>query len=98
MVGVLPEPRSERCSEQYSRVAGVRQMSKPVLPYPARCNRAAVDGQRGQLVQEIVGQRLPQDEIAMYPILEAVNAYATLGEITGVFGQVFGEYQEPVFF
>ncbi len=34
----------------------------------------------------------------MLPILEAVNAYATLGEITGVFRQVFGEYQEPVFF
>jgi len=34
----------------------------------------------------------------MYPILEAVNAYATLGEITGVLRQVFGEYQEPVFF
>jgi methylmalonyl-CoA mutase N-terminal domain/subunit len=34
----------------------------------------------------------------MYPILDAVNACATLGEITGVFRQVFGEYQEPVFF
>ena len=34
----------------------------------------------------------------MYPILDAVNAYATLGEITNVFRQVFGEYQEPVFF
>jgi len=34
----------------------------------------------------------------MPPILEAVNVYATLGEITGVFRAVFGEYQEPVFF
>jgi methylmalonyl-CoA mutase, N-terminal domain len=34
----------------------------------------------------------------MYPILDAVNCYATLGEITGVFREVFGEYQEPVFF
>jgi methylmalonyl-CoA mutase N-terminal domain/subunit len=34
----------------------------------------------------------------MHPILEAVTAYATLGEITGVFREVFGEYQEPVFF
>jgi len=34
----------------------------------------------------------------MGPILDAVNAYATLGEITGVFRRVFGEYQEPVFF
>ena len=34
----------------------------------------------------------------MYPILDAVNAYATLGEVVGVFRRVFGEYQEPVFF
>ncbi len=34
----------------------------------------------------------------MSAILEAVKVYATLGEITGVFRQVFGEYQEPVFF
>jgi methylmalonyl-CoA mutase N-terminal domain/subunit len=34
----------------------------------------------------------------MPPILEAVSAYATLGEITGVFRQVFGEYHEPVVF
>jgi methylmalonyl-CoA mutase N-terminal domain/subunit len=34
----------------------------------------------------------------MYPILDAVTAYATLGEITGVLRDVFGEYQEPVFF
>ena len=33
----------------------------------------------------------------MVPILDAVRAYATLGEIMGVFRQVFGEYREPVF-
>ena len=31
----------------------------------------------------------------MYPILEAVRAYATIGEICGVLRQVFGEYQAP---
>ena len=30
-------------------------------------------------------------------ILEAVNAYCTLGEICGVMREVFGEYQEPSF-
>ena len=30
-------------------------------------------------------------------ILEAVRAYASLGEITAVLGQVFGSYQEPTF-
>ncbi len=34
----------------------------------------------------------------MEPILEAVCAYATLGEITDVFREVFGEYEEPVYF
>lgn len=33
----------------------------------------------------------------MYPILDAVRAYATLGEIVGVFRRVFGEYREPAF-
>jgi len=36
------------------------------------------------------------DSNLMYPILDAVRAYATLGEIMGVFRQVFGEYREPV--
>jgi methylmalonyl-CoA mutase N-terminal domain/subunit len=32
----------------------------------------------------------------MPPILDAVRAYATLGEITDVFREVFGLYHEPV--
>jgi methylmalonyl-CoA mutase N-terminal domain/subunit len=31
----------------------------------------------------------------MYPILEAVRAYCTLGEIAGVLKEIFGEYREP---
>jgi len=38
------------------------------------------------------------DENLMYPILEAVSNYATLGDVCGVLREVFGEYQEPVFF
>jgi len=34
----------------------------------------------------------------MEPILEAVRAYATLGEIAGAMKDVFGEYKEPVAF
>jgi methylmalonyl-CoA mutase N-terminal domain/subunit len=34
----------------------------------------------------------------MPPILECVAAYATLGEISDVFREVFGEYHEPVYF
>ncbi|MFZ2487194.1 MAG: methylmalonyl-CoA mutase family protein [Anaerolineae bacterium] len=34
----------------------------------------------------------------MPPILECVEAYATLGEITDVFREVFGVYHEPAYF
>jgi len=37
-----------------------------------------------------------RDANLMYPILDAVRVYATLGEIMGVFRQAFGEYREPV--
>ena len=36
-------------------------------------------------------------ENLMPHILDAVRAYASLGEICGVFREVFGEYREPVF-
>jgi methylmalonyl-CoA mutase N-terminal domain/subunit len=34
----------------------------------------------------------------MYPILKAVKAYATIGEIIGVGREVFGEWKEPTLF
>ncbi|MCX7854307.1 MAG: methylmalonyl-CoA mutase family protein, partial [Caldilineales bacterium] len=37
-------------------------------------------------------------ENLMPPIIAAVKTYATLGEITDVFREVFGVYHEPVFF
>ncbi|MBM4464214.1 MAG: methylmalonyl-CoA mutase [Chloroflexi bacterium] len=52
---------------------------------------------------ELVAQRLEAlreaaqgTENLMPYILDAVRAYATLGEICGVFREVFGEYREPV--
>ncbi|RMG60047.1 MAG: methylmalonyl-CoA mutase [Deltaproteobacteria bacterium] len=38
------------------------------------------------------------DENVMYPILEAVEAYATVGEISDVMRKVFGEYASRTFF
>ncbi|MFO7991451.1 MAG: methylmalonyl-CoA mutase family protein [Thermoplasmata archaeon] len=38
------------------------------------------------------------DENTMPIILECAKAYATLGEITDVFREVFGEYEEPVIY
>ncbi|MCX8015014.1 MAG: methylmalonyl-CoA mutase family protein, partial [candidate division WOR-3 bacterium] len=37
-------------------------------------------------------------ENIMYPILDAVRAYATLGEICGAMKEVFGTYKEPPMF
>ncbi len=39
-----------------------------------------------------------EDENVMPYLIDAAHAYATLGEIMDVFRDVFGEYQEPVFF
>jgi len=36
-----------------------------------------------------------EDNNVMPPLLKAVKSYATLGEITGVFKGIFGEFQEP---
>ncbi len=38
------------------------------------------------------------DENVMPAILQAVHADATLGEVTGVFREVFGEYKDPAIF
>ena len=32
---------------------------------------------------------------SMYPLIDAVSAYATLGEIVGVGREVFGTFKEP---
>ena len=36
-----------------------------------------------------------EDANSMYPLMDAVAAYATLGEIVQVGREVFGEYREP---
>ncbi|MGH7424313.1 MAG: methylmalonyl-CoA mutase family protein, partial [Candidatus Methylomirabilales bacterium] len=35
------------------------------------------------------------EENLMEPILDAVKAYATIGEICGLLREVFGEYKPP---
>ena len=64
----------------------------------ARLNRV-----RSERDQELVARRLAElraaaqgDANMMYPIIEAVRAYATLGEICDVLREVFGVYQELV--
>ncbi|HLE91665.1 MAG TPA: methylmalonyl-CoA mutase family protein [Anaerolineales bacterium] len=45
---------------------------------------------------EKVRDAASSDQNLMPSLLEAVRAYATLGEITGVLKEVFGEFSEPV--
>lgn len=52
-----------------------------------------------QLVDETLKtlkEKANTDENLMYYILDAVKAYATLGEICGVLREVFGEYEQSV--
>ena len=63
------------------------------------CVRAERDGATVQAsLRRLADAAFDGKTNLMYPILDAVNTYATLGEITGVFRQAFGEYQETASF
>ncbi len=47
---------------------------------------------------ELLRSTAQSDENTMPVILECAKAYATLGEITDVFREVFGEYDEPIIY
>lgn len=49
-------------------------------------------------IAEVARQPAGSDANLMPPIIEAVSAYATIGEICGVLREVFGEYAEPTTF
>jgi methylmalonyl-CoA mutase N-terminal domain/subunit len=53
------------------------------------------DNERTGVALEALRQAARGTENTMPFILDCVRAYATLGEIMGVFRQVFGEYREP---
>jgi methylmalonyl-CoA mutase N-terminal domain/subunit len=57
--------------------------------------RVERDNEQVDLSLNALRNAAEDDENTMPYILDAVRAYATLGEITDVFRQVFGEYREP---
>ena len=72
-------------------------------PEGERRQNARLQRVRAERDNQAVSERLAALETAargtenlMPFILDAVRAYATLGEICGVFRKVFGEYREPV--
>lgn len=58
--------------------------------------RARRDDERVQVALARVRAACEGSDNVMPPILDAVRAYATLGEICGVMREVFGEYQQSV--
>ena len=49
-------------------------------------------------IEDVAREEASDDNNLVEPILEAVKAYATVGEICGVFRKIWGEYREPVAF
>ncbi|RME63429.1 MAG: methylmalonyl-CoA mutase [Caldilineae bacterium] len=78
----LLEMDVEGYKRQIERLHGVRR---------ERDNRAVV-----QRLRELEQAARQEDHNLMYPILEAVNEYATLQEMMDVLRDVWGEYEEPV--
>jgi len=66
----------------------------------ARLNRLRAERDNGRVQKTLaeLADYARSDENLMPPIIETVSAYATLGEITDVFREVFGDYHEPVYF
>jgi methylmalonyl-CoA mutase N-terminal domain/subunit len=59
--------------------------------------RAGRDARRAETALDAVRRACASDENLMPPVLEAVRAEATLGEICQVFRTVFGEHQDPAY-
>jgi methylmalonyl-CoA mutase N-terminal domain/subunit len=58
--------------------------------------RARRDNARVETTLRTVEETARSDRNLLPVILEAVKAYATVGEISGALRRVFGEYQESV--
>jgi methylmalonyl-CoA mutase N-terminal domain/subunit len=58
--------------------------------------RQSRNQQRWQLALESLRQAAAEKENLMPTIINAVKAYATVGEICNALKEVFGEYQEPL--
>jgi len=65
-----------------------------------RVKRLRADRDNGRVKKSLSAVRAASrgKDNLMQPILEAVRAYSTLGEILGVLREEFGEYQDPAYF
>ncbi len=60
--------------------------------------RAQRDPKAVERSLERLAQAAERDANLMEPMLEAVRAYATLGEIRHALERIYGRFREPVFF
>ena len=62
-----------------------------------RLDRLKAERDHDRVVKNLAGLKhmAKGDGNLMIPILDAVRAYATLGEICDVLREVFGEYRQP---
>ena len=61
----------------------------------ASCALAAIR-QRWQRALEALRKAAIEKDNLMPPLIDAVKAYATVGEICNALKEVFGEYEEPL--
>jgi methylmalonyl-CoA mutase N-terminal domain/subunit len=76
----------------YSEENAVRQIER------LRKIKAERDSSRVSRALERVRRDATGNLNLMPAVIEAVKAYATVGEITATLKEVYGEYQEPVYF
>lgn len=72
---------------------GVRQI-EALRTLKRNRNQALVE-QTLKALKEVANRPSGSENNLVPPIIEAVKAYATMGEICGTLREVFGEYQEP---
>jgi methylmalonyl-CoA mutase N-terminal domain/subunit len=74
----------------------------PEIEQKQRQRLADLRGRRDQAEVDRKLERLAEaaqnDENLMEPALDAVRAYATLGEVRGALERIYGRFREPVFF
>jgi methylmalonyl-CoA mutase N-terminal domain/subunit len=59
-----------------------------------RDTREKRDNKKAKEVMDTLRSKADTDENLMPYILDCVKAYCTLGEISGLFREIFGEYKE----
>ncbi|MBI3057070.1 MAG: methylmalonyl-CoA mutase [Betaproteobacteria bacterium] len=84
------QPYAYKPEEEKRQLEALRQLRR-------ERDNAAVDKALKRIV-EVAKRPAATENNLMPPIIEAVRAYATIGEICGALKQVFGEYSEPTSF